>query len=176
MATYIALLRAVNVSGKNKLPMADLREAVAEAGFDNVRTYVQSGNVVVDAKGSTARKIEKAMHELIAASFGLDVPVVARTAKQWREVLKTKHYASVDLKRRYVMFLDKKPAAAAVGRLAEIAAGEDSYVVDGTEIFLDLPTGAGKTKLTNKAIESKLGVAGTTRNWRSVTKISELLD
>lgn len=176
MATYVALLRAVNVSGKNKLPMAELREAVTGAGFDNVRTYVQSGNVVVDAKGSTARRIERAMHELIAAAFGLHVPVVARTGKQWREVLKTQSFASVEMKRRYVMFLEKKPSASAVRRLEEIAAGEDSYVVDGTEIFLDLPTGAGKTKLTNKAIESKLGIAGTTRNWRSVTKIGELLD
>ena len=80
------------------------------------------------------------------------------------------------MKRHYVMFLEEKPSASAVRRLEEIAAGEDSYVVDGTEIFLDLPTGAGKTKLTNKAIESKLGIAGTTRNWRSVTKIGELLD
>lgn len=175
MATYVALLRAVNVSGKNKLRTADLRDAVCEAGFENVRTYVQSGNLIVDAKAMTRRKVEPVIHGVIADSFGLDVPVVVRTAKQWRSVLDKRHFGELDVKHRYVMFFEKKPTVAAVNRLAEIPAGEDSYRIDGTELYLCLPTGAGRTRLTNKAIEAKTGVAGTTRNWRSVTKIGELL-
>ncbi|MFK7817372.1 MAG: DUF1697 domain-containing protein [Planctomycetaceae bacterium] len=176
MATFVALLRGVNVSGKNKLPMADLRAAVESAGFSNVRIYLQSGNVVVDSKGS-AKSIGQQIHQLIDDNFSLDVSVLVRTARQWHQVAASNSYfeAGIDPKRLYVTFTGRKTKSSDKKRLDTIKLGEDRYSLHGSEIYLDLVSGAGRTKLTNNAIEKKLEVVATTRNWRTVQQILAML-
>lgn len=176
MATFVALLRGVNVSGKNKLPMADLRSAAESAGFENVRTYVQSGNLIVDSTG-TAKSIAERVRGLIESGFGLDVPVIVRTARQWAKIAETNPYAAdgVEPKQLYVAFVDRKTKAADGKTLDTIKLGDDTYSLSGTEVFLNLVSGAGRTKLTNNAIENKLNTVATTRNWRTVHKILEML-
>lgn len=176
MATFVALLRGINVSGKNKLPMAELRAATESAGFDNVRTYVQSGNLIVDAPG-TAKTVASRIHDLIEAEFGFDIPVIVRTAKQWSTIAESNPYTErgTEPGQWYVAFVDRRTRADDAKSLDTIKLGDDTYVLSGTEIYLDLVSGAGRTKLTNNSIEARLKTSVTTRNWRTVGKILELL-
>lgn len=178
MSTFVVLLRGVNVSGKNKLPMADLRAATAAAGFENARSYIQSGNLVVDAKNSSAKQVASRINELISDEFGLDVPVIVRTPTQWRAVADSNpHLAEgVDSRQLAVAFLNRRTRAGDAGKLDTIKLGDDRYVLSGSEIYLDLVSGAGRTKLTNAAIEKKLGVIATSRNLRTIAKIDAMLE
>lgn len=177
MSTFIALLRGINVSGKNKIPMADLRSHIVSAGFEDVRTYVQSGNLLVSCKGGSVARVRDEVHQVIESEFGFHIPVMVRTPKQWRSVVAGNPYLAegIDTKRLYVAFLDRKSKPTDAAKLDTIKLGPDGYSLAGSEIYLDLPSGAGRTKLTNAAIEKKLGVVATTRNWRTVGQIDSML-
>ena len=173
VARYAALLRAVNVGGR-KLPMADLRTALGEAGFEDVATYVQSGNVVLRSEAGAAA-VEGRMERLIADSFGLETRVLVRTHDELEAVAAANPYPEVTEGRRlHVVFLDGAPDAAAVDRIDPERSPGDRYAVVGRELYLHLPDGAGRTKLTLDYLERRLGVAGTARNWNTVLKLVEL--
>jgi uncharacterized protein (DUF1697 family) len=174
--SYVALLRAVNVSGQNKVPMAELRAHLTSAGYQDVTTYVQSGNVVLNAAATPEPKLVGALEREIRRSFGLTVTVLVRTKDQLYEV----RSANPFLKRGtapgslYVTFLATKPTAAQVKELATKTVGSDKAIVAGREIFLYCPDGYGRTKLNNAFFERQLGLKATTRNWKTVTKLLEL--
>lgn len=181
VATYILLLRGINVSGKRKVPMADLREMAEGLGLTNVRTYIQSGNVVVEAAASRRSGLSAEFSAAIAERFGHDdVPVTLRTPKELAAVVARNPYCGdaadrdEDPKRVAVCFLNRKPTAKAVAALDAFDARGDESWVDGREVFLFCPSTFAKTKLTNDRIERLLGVGATTRNWRTVNKLVEL--
>ncbi len=172
------MLRSINVGGRNRLPMADLRAIVGSLGFDDVATYLQSGNVVFSTTGA-ARAAAKAIEAAINASAGLEVPVVARRARDLAAVLGSNPYREFEAEPTtvHVTFLDTEPDADGLLALERRADdfGGDRFEAIGTEVFLYCPKGYGETKLTNAFLERQLGTTATTRNWRTVTALAEMV-
>src|SRR5262245_26440293 len=169
MATYIALVRGINV-GRNVLKMERLRALWAALGFTEVRTYIQSGNVVfeaADAPSKQAARIESSLE----GETRLPVSVILRTPADLKRLVAKNPFLKqkgVDPSKLHVSFLADKPTKEGLKRLAAIDAGADQYQVAGQEIYLHCPNGYGKSKLANSALERALGVRATTRNWRTV--------
>jgi uncharacterized protein (DUF1697 family) len=172
----VALLRAVNVSGQNKVAMADLRAHLSSAGYEDVITYVQSGNVVFKAPATSEPKLVADLERQIRLGFGLTVTVLVRTADQLRTIRAANPFVKrgADAGSLYVTVLAAKPTAAQVKELARKTAGPDEAIVGGREIYLHCPGGYGRTKLNNSFFERQLGTKATTRNWNTVTKLLEL--
>jgi uncharacterized protein (DUF1697 family) len=175
--TYVALLRSVNVSGRNQVAMDDLRPLVVAAGYRNPTTYVQSGNVVFSGRGSP-QAVGRAIEARMASELGWSVPVIVRSKDQLREILDTNPYVHHDLepKTLHVTFLAGSPDPQAVEALAADAArfGDDRSTVIGHEVYLHCPGGYGRTKLNNAYLERRLGCSATTRNWRTVTTLAAM--
>jgi uncharacterized protein (DUF1697 family) len=155
--------------------MPALREALTEAGFDKVRTYVQSGNVVLESPTKppqTARKVERVINE----RFGLEIPVVVRTKAELARVAKKNPLADVakDPKRYQVSFLDGRLDAATVQKLEAAAAGNERVVVAGREVYAWHDAGVARSKLWPALAGKGLGVTATARNWTTVEKLLEL--
>jgi uncharacterized protein (DUF1697 family) len=171
------LLRGVNIGPRNRVPMAELRGALEEAGFEDVGTYVQSGNVVLGSKTKpeqTARKVER----LISERFGLEIAVVVRTRVQLAAVVKRDPLGKVakDHKRYQVSFLDGPLPAASRRKLEEARVDPEQFVVHGREIYAWHPAGVARSKLWAALAGRGLGVTATARNWTTVTKLLQLLD
>jgi uncharacterized protein (DUF1697 family) len=174
---FVALLRGINVGGKQKVPMADLRALVEGLGHEDVATYVQSGNVVLRS-GRSADAVARGIEQAIRRSLALAVSVIVRTRAQLAEVLGSNPYlgAGRDTSKLYVVYLDAKPSAAAVKRLDPDRGRPDEFTVRGREVYLQLPNGAGRSKLTLDWFEKQLGVRGTARNWRTTNELLALMD
>lgn len=172
MTTYAALLRGINVGGNNKVPMSQLKVLFEELGHADVVTYIQSGNVAFRASRADAPAIEQRITEV----FGLEVAVVLRTGAELVAAAAGNPFLAKagETKRLYVVFLDKRPGAGAVEQLDPDRSPGDRFSLDGRDLYLDLATGAGRTKLTLDYFERKLGVKGTARNWNTVLKLVEL--
>lgn len=157
--------------------MAQLRSALEEAGFDEVATYVQSGNVVLTSRDPAA-KVARAVERLIEQEFGLKIPVVVRTRAQLATVVERNPLGKIakDPKRYQVSFLEKKPSAALTRKLEEVAAPTERVVADGREIYAWHPEGVARSKLWAMLAGKGLGVTATARNWTTVTKLLELAD
>lgn len=168
MTKYIVLLRGINVSGKNKLPMKDLRELLNSSGFQNVQTYIQSGNIVLDSDQS-AKEVEEGITKSIKAQFGYDVPAFAYTVGDWKQILKDCPYEEGE-KKIYFTFLDRIPEMTEI----EIKKAEtDEFTIANNMVYL-FCLSYGKTKLSNNLFENKLKVNATSRNFRTVNKLLEL--
>jgi uncharacterized protein (DUF1697 family) len=172
MPTYAALLRGINLGARNKIAMADLRDVFGAIGAEDVTTYVQSGNVVFRSPTRSAAKLERAIEERIKADLGLEVAVLVRTAPQLGALVAGNPFD--DPATVHVTFLAQKPAAARVRRLDPARSPGDDFRVAGREVYLNCPNGYGPSKFSNAYFEKQLGVAATTRNWRTVTKLAEL--
>lgn len=177
LTTYLALLRGINVGGKNKLPMHDLLALFAEAGYPNARSYIQSGNVIFSADPNAVAPLPDFITARVAERFGYRVPVVLRTANQLDAVIRENPFAGdgVADETLHVLFLAATPSAARVATLDPDRSPPDSFLVRGQEIYLRLPNGAARTRLTNDYFDTKLATTSTGRNWRTVTKLRALL-
>ena len=173
---YVALLRGINVGGKNKLSMKDLVSMFTDAGCKNVRTYIQSGNVVFGAKQALAARIPALITGSIADSLRLKVPIVVRTAEELRETIRHNPFlrTGIDTKRLHVAFLADKPGAKKVAALQPDRSPPDEFLVRGSEIYLHCPNGLARTKLTNAYFDSKLATTTTVRSWATVLKLHDL--
>jgi uncharacterized protein (DUF1697 family) len=174
---YVALLRAVNVGGRNKVPMAKLRDALHDCGYDDATTYIQSGNVVLTS-ASAATDVIDGVQRCIHDTFGFDVDVMVRSAAQLSGVLGHNPFLTddADPKTLHVGFFDAEPEADAVTELkirAAEAFGDDELAVAGTEIYLHYPNGSGRSKMSGAALERLLGVRVTARNWRTVETLHD---
>jgi uncharacterized protein (DUF1697 family) len=171
MTVYVALLRGVNVGGHHQLPMADLRAAVAQAGAEDVSTYIQSGNVVF-RHGAKAPRLTRELQEAIAATAGFDVPVTLRTAKELRAVVEATPFPVSEPTRLHVSFLDETPPAGAFDSVDRAAFAPEDFSVVGREVYLHLPSGIGRTKLV-QALGLYTRHPATTRNWRTVVTLRD---
>lgn len=172
----MALLRGINVGGKHKLPMADLVAIFSAAGCADVRTYIQSGNVVFVAGAATAKRVPSVVSERIAADFGMKVPVVVRSAAELSKVPDDNPYlkAGANPDHLHVAFLAETPNKQRASSLNPNRSPGDTFVVRGSEIYLHLPNGVARTKLTNAYFDATLETVCTLRNWRTVLKLIDL--
>ena len=170
MQTYIVVLRGINVSGKNKLPMADLRAALAEIDAHDVATYIQSGNIVLRSPLSQ-NELAAAVRSLILTEFGYEVPTLVRTVEYWRQATANNPYAGETAKQLYVTFLAEEPADT---NIEVNGAKDDEFQIVGDVVYINCLGGYGKSKLNNNLFERKLKVTATTRNWRTTLKLLEL--
>lgn len=174
-SVQLALLRGVNVGGKNKLPMKDLAAIFEKAGCEDVRTFIQSGNVIFTAGPKVLKGLSAGIAAEIMRRFGYTTPVILRSAEQLRAAVTSNPFEGVE-ENLHVMFLHNRPSAQQIALLEPDRSPGDRFHVLGAEIYLHLPNGAGTTKLTNAWFDSRLATISTMRNWRTVTKLIELME
>jgi uncharacterized protein (DUF1697 family) len=175
VARHIVLLRGINIGSRNRISMPQLRSALEEAGFDDVQTYLQSGNVVVESRAkseSVRRKVEK----LIAERFGLEIDVVARTRAELAGIVKRNPLGRVakDPKRHQVTFLSAKLKPEVVKRLEALPASGEKLAIQGREVYAWHPAGVARSRLWNELAGKRLGVTATSRNWTTVEALLDL--
>ncbi len=175
MTTYVAMLRGINVSGRNKLAMEDLRALVASVGGTRVRTYIQSGNAVFASRRSAPSLVELLQGELVKA-LGNEVPVLVRTKEELALVTQSNPFVggAQDFPWLHVTFLAAVPGDEAVEAAGNRRPDGDEFRIVGREVYLRCPNGYGTTKLTNAFFEKKLGAQATTRNWKTVVKLADM--
>lgn len=173
---YVALLRGINVGGRNRLPMRDLATVFVDAGCSDVATYIQSGNVVFRASTTLATRIPALITDAIAGRFELHVPVVTRSAAELANVVACNPYLGIeqDFTKLHVGFLADRPGPAELASLDPDRSPPDRFQVLGREIYLHLPNGAARSKLSNAYFDARLGTTSTARNWRTVLKLNDL--
>jgi uncharacterized protein (DUF1697 family) len=173
---HVALLRGVNLGPKNKLPMKDLAQMFAEAGCTDVETFIQSGNVIFSAEPAILGSLPVMIKEKIADRFGYRVPVILRSSRQLGRTIKDNPFllAGKPEKTLHVYFLADPPDAQALKKLDPERSPGDAFHVSGQEVYMHLPNGMARTKLTNAWLDSKLSTISTARNWATVLKLSEL--
>jgi uncharacterized protein (DUF1697 family) len=177
MARLIVLLRGINLGARNRISMPELREALEDAGYDDVRTYLQSGNVVLTST-APAKKVARDCERVIADRFGLEIDVVVRTRAQLAKVVERNPLGRVakNPKRYQVSFLEAKPTAKTVRELEDVATAKEKVVSIGRELYAWHPDGVARSKLWAQLAGKGLGVTATARNWTTVTKLLELAD
>ncbi len=170
---HIALLRGINVGGRNKLPMKALTAIFTESECEDVRTYIQSGNILFEATNRQARALPKAISSVIEERFGFLVPVVLRSADELRLVAEGNPFlkANADPKALHVAFLADHPSAERVATLDPNRSPSDEFALQGREIYLHCPKGLARTKLTNAYFDRTLGTTTTIRNWRTLLEL-----
>ncbi len=176
MPVYVALLRAINLGAKRRVPMADLRALLSDAGYDDVSTHIQSGNALFWAPRQKGATLEAALERTLAKRFGFDVDVMVRSAADLKKVIGANPFdrRGVDGKSLHVAFLKAKPAAAAARTLDDKDFGRDEYVLRGTEIYLRYPDGLGRSKMSAALFERALATPATVRGFNVVKKLYEL--
>lgn len=178
MPAYVAMLRGINVAGHNPIKMEQLRELCNGLGFQNVETYVQSGNIAFQTTSENPVALSKSISEVILESFEFDVPVIVRTSKEIRSVIVNNPFSKekkIDSSKLHVTFLSETPQKDSLKKLEGLAISPDQFYSAPHEIYLYCPTGYGRTKLSNNAIEKALSVNATTRNWKTTNTLFEMV-
>jgi uncharacterized protein (DUF1697 family) len=175
VARHVVLLRGINLGSRNRVSMPKLRAALEGAGFEDVKTYLQSGNVVLSSR-KAADTVRRDCERLISKELGLDVDVVVRSRAQLAEVVERNPLGKVakNPKRHQVSFLAAKPPAGLRKKLEAAAAEQERFAVSGREVFAWHPEGVARSKLWALLAGKQLGVTATSRNWTTVTKLLEL--
>ncbi len=174
--TVIVLLRGINVGGKTKLSMADLRAVAESAGYADPTTYLQSGNLIV--RGVAPSKVGRVagdIHDAIEESTGLDVPVITRTVDEWRAIIDANPFpdAAADGTKLHLVVLDGKPSET-VKKFDSSKFDPEALRVVGSEVYLSLPNGIGRSKLAAAVTRLDNAKTGTSRNWRTVLALAAL--
>jgi uncharacterized protein (DUF1697 family) len=175
MARWVVLLRGINIGPRNRIAMGELRLALEEAGFEDVQTYLQSGNVVLSSRAK-AETVRRKVEQAIEKGFDLEIAVVVRSAAELAKVVKRNPLGDVasDPKRYQVTFLSAPLKRAVVRELEEAAALGEQVVVAGREVYAWHPKTIARSKLWTKLAGKKLGVTATSRNWATVEALLEL--
>lgn len=182
MPIYLALLRGINVSGKKIIKMEDLRELMTSADFKNVKTYIQSGNVIFDSSEKAKDKVAKAIEVLIEQHYGFDVSVFIINKKDLEEAVNSNPFVEgrveeeAGFKKIYVTFLSEKPTEENFEKLKQAPIGNDLIEIVDNILYFQLESKASDSKLSNSLIESKLKVRATTRNWNTTIKLLFLME
>lgn len=179
MTTHLALLRGINVSGHNMMKMEALKTMLENIGFQNVRTYLQSGNVFVDTEEESASKVGFMIKQEIFKVFGHEVPTIVITKEDLELCFKNSPYLKekdIDIKKLYVAFVSTELKKENINDLKISQFKPDEASIDGNRIFIKYDIGAGKTRLEGKYIEKKLNVLVTMRNWNTVTNLLKMYE
>jgi len=176
---HLALLRGINVSGHNMIKMDLLKKALESIGFENVETYVQSGNVFVSTAEESAAKVGFLIKQEIFKTFGHDVPVIVLAAADLEACFANNPFLKekeLDTKKLYVAFVSKELRSDSINDLKISQFKPDEAIIDGNRIFIKYAVGAGKTRLDQKYIEKKLNLTATIRNWNTVTQLLKMFE
>lgn len=171
MPTYISMLRGINVGGQKKVPMVELSKLYDSLGFNHVKTYIQSGNVIFDSPSTDILELSAKIQQTIKNSFDFDVPLFIRTIEEFTALIQNNPFANKDLTKLHVTFLSGFPTSQPIQEINAVKDELEEFLICGKEIYLFCPNGYGQTKLTNSFFEKKLKVLATTRNWNSVNKL-----
>jgi uncharacterized protein (DUF1697 family) len=175
MGRFVVLLRAINV-GKRKAPMAELREACAEAGFTDVQSYIQSGNLVLSS-AQTATEVEAAVEMVVAGRFRFSSEAIVRTAKQWAAYAAGSPFPDAQAERLnhlHLCLAKQPPRPDAAERLMERATLGERAVLAGDALWIDFAGGVGQSKLLPAVLDKAAGSPVTARNWKTVLKLNEM--
>jgi len=176
MATYLSILRGINVSGQKMIKMADLKALYEAMGFKNITTYIQSGNVIFESKNH--KNMAAAIEQKIKEQYGFDVPVIIRNIDEIKAVIEQNPFLKdkkTEPDKLHVTYLSDVPTEEAVTKAMNYDYTPDSFVIKGKEVYVYCPNGYGNTKLNNTFFENKLKVKATTRNWKTTNKLFDIL-
>ena len=174
MARYIVFLRGINVSGQRKIKMADLKTSLEKSDFENVLTYIQSGNIIVEADKTVKQALAGKISKIILDDFGFEVPALVFLAEEIEAVLKEVPFQNIERKNLYFTLLFEKPNQELVNAFNKTQFENEDFQVREQCVYLNCKKGAGKAKLNNNLIEKRLGVIATTRNLNTMKKMLEL--
>ncbi len=179
----VSMLRAVNVGGRNKIKMEELRLLYESLGLLNPSTHIQSGNVIFGSPGKATGKgmeaLSKRIADAIEEGLGVRCEVILRTASELKDVIQRNPFAKrtdIPPNKLIVTFLGKDPGSEARDNIRKLQAHPDELHLDGRELYIHFPNGAGGAKLPPSAIDRALKTPGTARNWNTVTKLAELAE
>ncbi|MEQ9102486.1 MAG: DUF1697 domain-containing protein [Imperialibacter sp.] len=178
MTTYISILRGINVSGHKPVPMKELQTLYESLGYEQVKTYIQSGNVAFATSEQQQTLVKGNIEKAISQHFGFDVPVLVRTKADVQKVIEENPFLNekgIELDKLHVTFLDQLPKQENVDKLLTYDYAPDRFVLTGKEVYVYCPNGYGRTKINNTFFESKLKVGATTRNWKTVDVLAEMV-
>ena len=176
---HIALLRAVNLPGHNKIGMADLKALVIGLGFTDAQTLLQSGNIVFSGGTRTTTSLEQTLERAAAKQLGLETDFIVRTAKEWQAIIDANPFpreAKDDPSHLLAVILKDEVSAANVTALQKAIVGREVVRAKGRCLYVVFPDGIGRSKLTTAMTEKKLGTRGTARNWNTVLKLGLLTE
>ncbi len=172
---WVALLRGINLGARNKVPMPELRGVLEDAGLGDVRTYIQSGNVLFTKQAKDRAALTRKLEREVKKAFGVDAPVVLRTFAEIRKVAGARPFGK-DTSDMHVTFLVGKPKAAAVRAVRALDIAPDQVKVAGEDVFVKLPNGVQGAKLGGALLEKTIGGPGTMRTFRTVAKLAEMAE
>ncbi|MDI5895939.1 DUF1697 domain-containing protein [Flavobacterium algoritolerans] len=179
MTTHLALLRGINVSGHNMIKMEALKTTLEAIGFQNVLTYIQSGNIFVDTEEESPAKVGFLIKQEIFKVFGHEVPIVVIAKEDLEACFNNNPFLKekdIDIKKLYVAFISTTLQSTSINDLKISQFKPDEASIDGSRIFIKYAVGAGKTRFDQKYIEKKLNVSATIRNWNTVTQLLKLYE
>jgi uncharacterized protein (DUF1697 family) len=177
MPVYVSMLRGINVGGHKKIKMDQLRASFEGLGFEQVKTYIQSGNVVFKAAKTSPAALGKKVETKILEDFGHSVSVIVRSANEMKQVVTGNPFLKekgIDPDKLHVMFLSQAPLASAVEKVSTLAAPHEQIRCLGQELYLYLPKGVGESFVMKKPVDRLLGVTTTMRNWRTVNTLHQM--
>jgi uncharacterized protein (DUF1697 family) len=179
MHKHLALLRGINVSGHNMIKMDVLKSTLEDMGFQNVQTYIQSGNVFLDSDEESQAKIAFIIKQEIYRVFGFDVPIIVISKADLQACFSNCNFLKeneIDTKKLYVAFVSKELKQENINDLKMSQFKPDEVQIDKTRIFIKYHIGAGKTRLDQKYIEKKLNLTATIRNWNTVSQLFKMYE
>lgn len=177
---YLAILRGINVGTGRKVPMVDLKKLCEALELQNVETYIQSGNMVFElGRPEAILMLEMRLQQAFSETFGFDIPVIVRTAEEWAESIAQNPFLkeeNLDIERLHLTFLKEFPKPELLEKIKGYQYLPDRYEIIGRNVFIFCAAGYGTSKLVNSFFESKLKVPATTRNWKTVMKLQEMVN
>ena len=179
MITLISLLRGINVSGQKPIRMPDLKAMYESLGFNTVTTYVQSGNIVFTSPDQELSRVRGMIEAEIERTFGFSVSVILRTRDEFGPIVQNNPFVrrrNIEIEKLYVTFLPVEPPAKLASNLFAPVAGADEFKLIGKELYLYCANGYGRTKLSNNFFERKLKTCATTRNWKTVNTLFNIVN
>ncbi len=178
MITYISVLRALNVGGQNKILMQDLKSIYEKIGFSEVRTYIQSGNVIFKSNsGKSDIEITHTIESEINKKFKSNITVFLRSRDDMINIIDSNPFVKQGINEMlHLTFLQEAPDISIVNNIRNINFGSDKFEISGKEVYLYCPGGYGISKLSNNFFENKLKVKATTRNWNTINKLALMAD
>jgi uncharacterized protein (DUF1697 family) len=177
MPIYISMLRGINVGGHKRIKMDQLRKSFEALGFEQVQTYIQSGNVVFKAAKLSTSALSQGIEKKILSDFGFPVSVISRTADELGKAISNNPFVKVsgiDPEKLHIMFLSETPATAAFKKLTELTVAPDQCRSSDREIYFYLPNGVSQSVLMKSPVDRILSVVTTTRNWKTVNQLLRL--